>query len=284
MCEVHITWVESFIICLYVSSSASNCKYSILMAIIYESQQRVFSNVFTLNESKSSDFFRFPSSDMVEFRALVTPCMPTCEPVQCDVLDYTGQTRTVDSYGKRRRRRSANNGLSLVDFLASDRYYHNWPITIRKVAKVVWCCNHVFCLTGLPLPLLIQGRSGWPPLSLRTSWFSRPSGSSTRLETGGLRFRHHPPTCHPGSSRPTPTVSGSTATTRYTVCNSCTKTRLLLRQCFRGSISVPSIEHLEVGVKSWPHILFRKRLIMVPLCEYGYVLRLMAAPFWSQKS
>ena len=37
-------------------------------------------------------FSRFPSSDMVEFRALVTPCMPTCEPVQCDVLDYTGQT------------------------------------------------------------------------------------------------------------------------------------------------------------------------------------------------
>ena len=99
------------------------------MANIYESQyslqQRVFSNDFTLNEIESSDFFRFPSSDMVEFRALVTPCMPTCEPVQCDVLDYTGQTRTVDSYGKRRRRRSANNGLSLVDFLASDRYYHH---------------------------------------------------------------------------------------------------------------------------------------------------------------
>ena len=60
------------------------------------------------------DAFRFPSSDMVQFRALVTPCMPTCEPVQCDVLDYTGQTRTVDSYGKRRRRRSADSGLALI--------------------------------------------------------------------------------------------------------------------------------------------------------------------------
>jgi len=53
------------------------------------------------------DAFRFPSSDMVQFRALVTPCMPTCAPVQCDVLDYTGQTETVDSYGRRRRKRSA---------------------------------------------------------------------------------------------------------------------------------------------------------------------------------
>ena len=32
------------------------------------------------------DAFRFPSSDMVQFRAMVTPCMPTCPPVTCDVL------------------------------------------------------------------------------------------------------------------------------------------------------------------------------------------------------
>ena len=49
------------------------------------------------------DAFRFPSSDMVQFRALVTPCMPVCAPVQCDVLDYTGQTRSVDSYGRKKR-------------------------------------------------------------------------------------------------------------------------------------------------------------------------------------
>jgi hypothetical protein len=63
------------------------------------------------------DAFRFPSSDMVQFRALVTPCMPTCEPVKCDILDYTGQTKTVDSYGRKRRSvRSApaTNLLSLL--------------------------------------------------------------------------------------------------------------------------------------------------------------------------
>lgn len=30
--------------------------------------------------------------------------MPKCEPVQCDITDYTGQSRTVDSYGRRRKR------------------------------------------------------------------------------------------------------------------------------------------------------------------------------------
>ena len=51
----------------------------------------------------SFDAFRFPSSDVVQFRALITPCMPTCAPVQCDILDYTGQTRSVESYGRKKR-------------------------------------------------------------------------------------------------------------------------------------------------------------------------------------
>ncbi len=29
--------------------------------------------------------------------------MPTCEPVDCDIRDYTGQTRTVESYGRKKR-------------------------------------------------------------------------------------------------------------------------------------------------------------------------------------
>ena len=40
---------------------------------------------------------------MVQFRAMVTPCMPTCPPVSCDVLDYTGQSRQVESYGRKKR-------------------------------------------------------------------------------------------------------------------------------------------------------------------------------------
>lgn len=42
---------------------------------------------------------------MVQFRALVTPCMPTCEPVQCDQEETTGELRSVISFGRRRRRR-----------------------------------------------------------------------------------------------------------------------------------------------------------------------------------
>lgn len=49
------------------------------------------------------DAFKFPSSDKVQFRALVSPCLPTCEPVKCDVADYTGEVRLVDSYGRRKR-------------------------------------------------------------------------------------------------------------------------------------------------------------------------------------
>ena len=40
---------------------------------------------------------------MVQFRAMVTPCMPTCPPVSCDVLDYTGQSRQVESFGRKKR-------------------------------------------------------------------------------------------------------------------------------------------------------------------------------------
>lgn len=55
------------------------------------------------------DAFKFPSSEVVQFRALVTPCMPTCEPVQCDQEDASGELRSVHSFGKRRRRRSTKN-------------------------------------------------------------------------------------------------------------------------------------------------------------------------------
>ena len=50
------------------------------------------------------DAFKFPNSDVVQFKALVTPCLPTCEPVQCDVHDYLGFQRKIESMGRRRRR------------------------------------------------------------------------------------------------------------------------------------------------------------------------------------
>ncbi|KAG7211638.1 hypothetical protein KM043_010892 [Ampulex compressa] len=55
------------------------------------------------------DAFKFPSSEVVQFRALVTPCMPTCEPVQCDQEESTGELRSVISFGRRRRRRRSTS-------------------------------------------------------------------------------------------------------------------------------------------------------------------------------
>ena len=51
------------------------------------------------------DAFKFPTSDIVQFRALVTPCIPRCDPVDCRVTDYYGREKTVQSHGKKRRRR-----------------------------------------------------------------------------------------------------------------------------------------------------------------------------------
>jgi hypothetical protein len=63
------------------------------------------------------DAFKFPSSEVVQFRALVTPCMPSCEPVQCDQEESTGELRSVISFGRRRRRRSTSSQTSREDLL-----------------------------------------------------------------------------------------------------------------------------------------------------------------------
>ncbi|ALC46615.1 neo [Drosophila busckii] len=48
------------------------------------------------------DAFKFPSSEVVQFRALVSPCMPSCEPVQCDQEDTSGEYRSTLSFGRKR--------------------------------------------------------------------------------------------------------------------------------------------------------------------------------------
>lgn len=60
------------------------------------------------------DAFKFPSSEVVQFRALVTPCMPSCEPVQCDQEDAGGELRSIQSFGRRRRRREATSREDLL--------------------------------------------------------------------------------------------------------------------------------------------------------------------------
>merc|ERR1719273_2251922 len=47
---------------------------------------------------------------------MITPCLPVCEPVRCDVLDYTGQAREAESYGRRKR----ETGLALMERIRRD--------------------------------------------------------------------------------------------------------------------------------------------------------------------
>ena len=60
------------------------------------------------------DAFKFPTSEVVQFRAHVTPCMPTCEPVDCIYDDYygSGQQSSVSSYGRKKRDLSKRDAAS----------------------------------------------------------------------------------------------------------------------------------------------------------------------------
>ncbi|XP_065569020.1 uncharacterized protein LOC136032661 [Artemia franciscana] len=49
------------------------------------------------------DAFKFPTSDIVQFKALVTPCLPSCQPAECDMNDNFGLERSFTSFGRRRR-------------------------------------------------------------------------------------------------------------------------------------------------------------------------------------
>ncbi|KFM64707.1 hypothetical protein X975_00719, partial [Stegodyphus mimosarum] len=55
--------------------------------------------------------FKFPTSDIVQFKALVTPCLPSCEPVECSVQSH-GQTRDFMSMGRRKRRGASSYNVS----------------------------------------------------------------------------------------------------------------------------------------------------------------------------
>lgn len=51
------------------------------------------------------DAFKFPTSETVAFRALVTPCIPHCEPVHCQNRAQDGVLYEAESFGKRRRKK-----------------------------------------------------------------------------------------------------------------------------------------------------------------------------------
>ncbi|GLG93638.1 Uncharacterized protein GBIM_00994 [Gryllus bimaculatus] len=107
------------------------------------------------------DAFKFPTSDVVQFKALVTPCLPKCEPVVCDVEDYYGMVRQVNSYGKRRKRELTSEGETQEEMLVvqsiriADKF--QFDKTAEQNAKV-WSDvsenihpNESFCLNGLSL-------------------------------------------------------------------------------------------------------------------------------------
>lgn len=73
------------------------------------------------------DAFKFPTSEVVQFRAHVTPCMPVCEPVDCSLDDYygSGDQVSVASYGKRRKRalqESQDKVLVTNSFVVMDKF------------------------------------------------------------------------------------------------------------------------------------------------------------------
>ncbi|GAB6029742.1 hypothetical protein CHUAL_005458 [Chamberlinius hualienensis] len=60
------------------------------------------------------DAFKFPSSEVVQFKALVTPCLPACEPIECDMQLADGSFQQVVSNG-RKRRDNRNDVMSADD-------------------------------------------------------------------------------------------------------------------------------------------------------------------------
>ena len=85
----------------------------------------------------SFDAFRFPTSQVVQFRAMVTPCMPKCEPVQCDIVDYTGQGKTVDSYGRKKRSLLEGPASALINLARPKRMAEPEEMLVIQTLKIV---------------------------------------------------------------------------------------------------------------------------------------------------
>ncbi|XP_067626254.1 uncharacterized protein [Eurosta solidaginis] len=76
------------------------------------------------------DAFKFPTSELVQFRALVTPCMPTCAPVKCEQADIGGDGKSVISYG--RRRRSLNGTETIQGTVENINHQHKLSLNQKR--------------------------------------------------------------------------------------------------------------------------------------------------------
>lgn len=98
------------------------------------------------------DAFKFPTSDVVQFKALVTPCLPTCEPALCEVEDYYGTLRRVNSSGRRRRREvDGREEMLLVQSIRiADKFEARPEPRRRKDAEVSYSedAYGFFCLSS----------------------------------------------------------------------------------------------------------------------------------------
>ena len=47
--------------------------------------------------------FKFPTSGIVQFRALVVPCLPSCKSVQCTINNFDGSRKKMNSLGRKKR-------------------------------------------------------------------------------------------------------------------------------------------------------------------------------------
>lgn len=82
------------------------------------------------------DAFKFPTSETVAFRALVTPCIPHCEPVHCQNRVFDGTLYEAESYGKRRRRkRSARQLVQAIDQSANKQVMAQSPAPEEVVVR-----------------------------------------------------------------------------------------------------------------------------------------------------
>ncbi|XP_062127129.1 uncharacterized protein LOC133839544 [Drosophila sulfurigaster albostrigata] len=116
---------EIFVRELVAMDGSDSAEITLIDANGCPTDQYIMGNIQKLSHNRKVllsqfDAFKFPSSEVVQFRALVTPCIPRCEPVICDSEDgASGEQKSLVSFG--RRKRSVLNGTDGAEFMVSTR-------------------------------------------------------------------------------------------------------------------------------------------------------------------